>query len=102
MEPDRLRDELVDVLLALGGTPRADELAALLRAVCHDLNNTLGTLALELYSLGAITDEVAATIAPTSLQELRAALANAEMARETSEKLVEALHVCARVLDPPG
>ena len=99
MEPDDLQRELSETLAALTGQTELDQLALLLRRACHDLNNALGTMSLEHYSVGAILDEVAVTVPADELVELRAALANADGARGSCEKLVEAIHRSVKELD---
>jgi len=97
--PEQLEVALTEVLADLGGAARASELIALLRHACHDMNNALGTLSLEHYSVGAILDDVAVSMPPAEFAELRSALANADGARTSCERLVEALHRSAKALD---
>ena len=99
MEPDALRAQLDETFASFRDAPGAADLAKLLRTVCHDVNNALGTLALEHYSVGAILDDVAACIPTGELEELKAALANAEAARDAGEAIVAILHGTARSLD---
>ena len=100
MEPEQLRSGLDEVFSELRTTSEAPKLAQLLRSACHDMNNALGTLALEAYSIGAIIGEKSSSLPPATVDEFSAALANAEAAREVCERLVEAMHVAARSLDP--
>ena len=99
MEAKELTKGLENVLTGLREDPRAAELAQLLRTACHDMNNALGTLSLEFFSVNAIVDDVSAALPPSELAELKAALLNAEGARDACEELVGVLHASARALD---
>lgn len=100
MDAKKLMLELEEVLTGLRGGPRVDELAQLIRTACHDMNNALGVLSLENYSVNAIIDDVSSELPPGELAELKDSLLNAEAAREACEQLVKALHTSMRALDP--
>ena len=99
MTPDDLHDQLTSVFATLTDREQAQELARLLRRVCHDVNNALGTLSLEHYSVGAIIGDLGAAVPKAQSDELTATLANAEEARDMGEKVIAALHRSARTLD---
>ena len=87
------------------GRDRREELSALLRQSCHDLNNPLGTMGLELFSLEETLEVVSASLAPhvrgavaTELGELSTILKNLTQAQSQLEDNVEVLHTFARAL----
>lgn len=63
MTIDRLHHTVEDVGDALGTAGRRSA-AQLLTQVVHDLNNPIGTITLELYTLGAVLDDLAADPSP--------------------------------------
>lgn len=92
MKPEPSAPRLEAAVAASDPAQRAERLSEVLRDVCHALNNTLGTIALEHYSIDAGLDGVDV---PADVTE---ALANAEAARRAAVDLVGDLHEAARTL----
>jgi len=94
MPPDDLQAALTAEFARLVAVDGGGDWLALLRRSCHDLNNSLGTLALEHFSVRAIIEE--SMTDPEARQEALEALDNAEAGREFGVKLVAALHQALR------
>lgn len=98
-------DALVSALKADLTDQRRQELSAFLRQTCHDINNPLGTMGLEMFSLdeilGAVVDALgseAVRTAATDLAELETIVKNLGQAQGKLEAHVKVLHTFARDL----
>ncbi len=94
MRPDELQEALTAEFARLAATDDGRQWVMLLRRLCHDLNNSLGTLALEHFSVRSIIDE--SMTDRSARGEALEALDNAEAGREFGEQLVAALHRALR------
>ncbi len=92
VKPEPSAPRLEAAVEAADPAQRAERLSEVLRDVCHALNNALGTIALEHYSIDAGLDGMDV---PADVSE---ALANAEEARKAAVDLVGDLHQAARAL----
>ena len=80
-------------------------LSALLRQSCHDLNNPLGTMGLELFSLDEVLQSAVQGMGPAAaeasaveLAELRTIVSNLSQAQKQLEQTVAVLQKFARSL----
>ena len=94
----------IELYSALGDETRR-RLSLQLRRGCHDLNNPLGTIGLELFSLDEVLESLVETLgssvneaAGPDLAEIRTIVKNLAQAQRQLEETVTALQQFARAL----